>query len=167
MHMILLCNPTHKIAKDFFFVYESGGTGKTYLWRTLIARVRSQRKIVLSVASSGIATILLSGGRTAHSRFKISVNLDELSSYSVNKNSDLAKLIREASLIICDETPMAYRYRFETVDCTLNDILIFDDNHSENQIFGRKLFILGGDFRQTLPIVPKGRRETTVLVTIK
>ncbi|XP_071902732.1 uncharacterized protein [Coffea arabica] len=150
-----------------FFVYGSGGTSKTYLRRTLIARIRSQRKIVLSVASSGIAAILLPGGRTTHSRFKIPINLDELSSYSINKNSDLAKLIREASLIIWDETPMAHRYGFETVDRTLNDILRFDYNHSENQIFGGKLIILGGDFCQTLPIVPKGRREATVLATIK
>ena len=28
-----------------FFVYGSGGTGKTYLWRTLIAKVRSEKKL--------------------------------------------------------------------------------------------------------------------------
>ncbi|XP_021771182.1 uncharacterized protein LOC110735317 [Chenopodium quinoa] len=54
-----------------FFVYGSCGTGKTYLLNTLIAKFRSERKIVLSVASSGIATLLLPGGKTAHSTFKI------------------------------------------------------------------------------------------------
>ncbi|XP_076891440.1 uncharacterized protein LOC143542841 [Bidens hawaiensis] len=49
------------------FVYGYGGTGKTYLWNTLCASIRSQGKIVLSVASSGITSLLLSGGRTAHS----------------------------------------------------------------------------------------------------
>ncbi|XP_021761438.1 uncharacterized protein LOC110726294 [Chenopodium quinoa] len=38
-----------------FFVYGSGGTGKTYLWNTLIEKIRSERKIMLFVASSGIA----------------------------------------------------------------------------------------------------------------
>ncbi|WOH00400.1 hypothetical protein DCAR_0519759 [Daucus carota subsp. sativus] len=62
-----------------FFVYGSGGCGKTYMWRTLIAKLRSQGDIVLPVASSGIAATLLPGGRTAHSRFKIPIVLDEYS----------------------------------------------------------------------------------------
>ena len=50
-----------------FFVYGHGGTGKTYLYRTILAAVRSKGKIALAVASSGIATLLLPSGRTAHS----------------------------------------------------------------------------------------------------
>ncbi|XP_071913934.1 ATP-dependent DNA helicase PIF1-like [Coffea arabica] len=150
-----------------FFVYGSGGTGKTYLWRTLITRVRSQRKIVLSVASSGIAAIFLPGGRTAHSRFKIPINLDESSSCLINTNSNLAKLIRETSLIIWDEAPMAHRHGFEAVDRTLKNILKLSENASEDCIFGGKLVVLGGNFRQILPIVSKGGREATVSVTIK
>ncbi|CAA0843023.1 Unknown protein, partial [Striga hermonthica] len=46
-----------------FFVYGYGGTGKTFLWRTLYAGLRSKGGIVLCVASSGIASLLLPGGR--------------------------------------------------------------------------------------------------------
>ncbi|WOH01927.1 hypothetical protein DCAR_0521313 [Daucus carota subsp. sativus] len=60
-----------------FFLYGSGGCGKTYVWRTLIAKLRSEGQIVLPVASSGIAATLLPGGRTAHSRFKIPIYLSE------------------------------------------------------------------------------------------
>nr|GEU50368.1 hypothetical protein [Tanacetum cinerariifolium] len=42
------------------------GTGKTFLYKTIIARIRSERKIVLAVASSGITSLLLPAGRTAH-----------------------------------------------------------------------------------------------------
>nr|GEW46731.1 hypothetical protein [Tanacetum cinerariifolium] len=45
-----------------------GGTGKTFLYKTIISRLRSERKIVLALASSGIATLLLPPGRTTHSR---------------------------------------------------------------------------------------------------
>ncbi|WOG92519.1 hypothetical protein DCAR_0311789 [Daucus carota subsp. sativus] len=63
----------------FFFVYGSGGCGKTFLWKTLISKLRSESMIVLPVASSGIAATLLPGGRTAHSRFKIPIILDDCS----------------------------------------------------------------------------------------
>uniref|UniRef100_A0A2N9EYQ4 ATP-dependent DNA helicase n=1 Tax=Fagus sylvatica TaxID=28930 RepID=A0A2N9EYQ4_FAGSY len=45
-----------------YFVYGHGGTGKTYLWKTLISCLRSQGQIVLAMASSGIAALLLPGG---------------------------------------------------------------------------------------------------------
>ncbi|CAH9103559.1 unnamed protein product, partial [Cuscuta europaea] len=48
-----------------FFVYGYGGTEKTFVWNTLSAAIRSKGEIVLNVASSGIASLLLPGGRTA------------------------------------------------------------------------------------------------------
>jgi hypothetical protein len=47
---------------SMFFIDAPGGTGKTYLLNTLSARLRSMNKIVVPVASSGIAAILLEGG---------------------------------------------------------------------------------------------------------
>ena len=38
-----------------FFVYGHGGTGRTYLYRTILAAIRSKGKIALAVASLGIA----------------------------------------------------------------------------------------------------------------
>ncbi|EOA19212.1 hypothetical protein CARUB_v100066440mg, partial [Capsella rubella] len=60
-----------------FFVYGFGGTGKTFIYKTLSAALRSRGSIVLNVASSGIASLLLAGGRTAHSRFGIPLNPHE------------------------------------------------------------------------------------------
>src|SRR5256885_9466971 len=54
-----------------FFIDGPGGTGKTFVYNSLLAYVRSKGDIALAVASSGIAALLLDGGRTAHSRFKI------------------------------------------------------------------------------------------------
>ncbi|XP_057246817.1 uncharacterized protein LOC130589392 [Beta vulgaris subsp. vulgaris] len=42
-----------------FFVYGYGGTGKTYVWKTLCAAARKMGEIVLPVASSGIVSLLL------------------------------------------------------------------------------------------------------------
>jgi len=59
---------TNKEGK-LFFVYGSGGIDKTFVWTTLLSHLRGQGKIVLTVASS--RSLLLLGGRTTHSRFKI------------------------------------------------------------------------------------------------
>nr|XP_043638232.1 uncharacterized protein LOC122609239 [Erigeron canadensis] len=67
------------------FIYGHGGTGKTFLWRTIISALRSRRKVVLAVAASGIAALLLPGGRTAHSRFKIPLDLTEQSTCHIKK----------------------------------------------------------------------------------
>jgi hypothetical protein len=58
------------------FVDGPGGTGKTYLYKVLLATIRSQKKIVVATASSGVAASIMPGGRTAHSRFKIPLSID-------------------------------------------------------------------------------------------
>ena len=62
-----------------FFLYGYGGTGKTFVYRALSSAIRSRGMIVLNTASSGIAALLLEGGRTAHSRFGIPIDADEFS----------------------------------------------------------------------------------------
>jgi hypothetical protein len=54
-----------------FFVDGLGRADKTFLYECLLNRVRSTSDIALSMASSGIAALLLEGGCIAHSRFKI------------------------------------------------------------------------------------------------
>ena len=49
-----------------FFVDGSGGTGKTYLYRALVATIRNQKKIVVATATSGVAASIMPGGRTTH-----------------------------------------------------------------------------------------------------
>ena len=41
----------------FFFVSGYGGTGKTFLWGGVVAWLRAHQKIVLTVASSGVAAL--------------------------------------------------------------------------------------------------------------
>lgn len=74
--------------------------------------------------------------------------------------------MQRASLIVWDEAPVDRRYAFEAVDRTLKDILRFADVHCSAKTFGGKTFLLGGDFRQTLPVVQKGSREDIVHASI-
>ncbi|GJS55282.1 putative DNA helicase [Tanacetum coccineum] len=63
------------------------------------------------------------GGRTAHSRIHIPLELDNESCCGIDVVSDLACLIREASLIISDEAPLQHRHAFEAVDRTFRDYI--------------------------------------------
>ncbi|XP_021769697.1 uncharacterized protein LOC110733937 [Chenopodium quinoa] len=149
-----------------FFVYGSGGIGKTYLWRALISKLRSENHIVLAVASSGIASLLLPGGRTTHSRFKIPFALNEYSCCNIDQGSDLAHLIEKASLIIWDEAPTAHRHAFEAVDRTFRDIMQLRHPTSMEKVFGGKVVVLGGDFGQILPVVKKVGRADVIDASI-
>ena len=142
-----------------FFVYGFGGTGKTFLWRLLSAAIRSRGEIVLNVASSGIALLLLQGGRTAHSRFGIPINPDEFSLCNLPPGTDAANLVKEASLIIWDEAPMMSKHCFESLDRSLVDIM----RSTEKKPFAGKVVVLGGNFRQVLPVINGGSRAEIVL----
>ncbi|GJW18900.1 helicase-like protein [Tanacetum coccineum] len=50
-----------------FFIDGPRGTGKTFLYKALLANVRSRGIIALATASSGTAANNMTGGRTAHS----------------------------------------------------------------------------------------------------
>ncbi|GJX36237.1 ATP-dependent DNA helicase PIF1-like protein [Tanacetum coccineum] len=81
----------HNKKGQFHFVYGPGGIGKTFLYKIIISRLRSEVKIVLAVASSGLLTA-----------------------------------------------------------------------DKWNKIFGGMTVLLGGDFKQILPVIPKGKRADIV-----
>jgi hypothetical protein len=137
---------TNKEGK-LFFVYSSGGIGKTFVWTTLLFHLRGQGKIMLAIASSGIASLLLLGGRTAHSRFKIPIDLHDESTCNITQQMKVAELVCKADLIIWDEASMMHHRAFEVVDRTLRDLMQLDDAHATEKIFGGKTVVLGGDFR--------------------
>ncbi|KAF8798910.1 hypothetical protein BYT27DRAFT_7104078, partial [Phlegmacium glaucopus] len=84
-----------------FFIDGFGGCGKTYLYQAICHALRAQHIIILCVASTGLACLLLPGGQTAHSMFKIPIDtLDSDSICSIPKQSLRADLLRMAQGII-------------------------------------------------------------------
>nr|XP_009796604.1 PREDICTED: ATP-dependent DNA helicase PIF4-like isoform X1 [Nicotiana sylvestris] len=136
-----------------FFIDGPGGIGKTFSYRALLATVRSKGYIALATATSGVAAYILPGGRTAHSRFKIPINTDDNVSCNISKQTSLACLIQDAKLIIWDEVSMEKKRMIELLDLLLKDLM------DSTILFGGKVVVLGGDFRQTLPVVRNGKKE--------
>ena len=142
-----------------FFIDGPGGTGKTFLYETVLHSVRSEPgRIALACAWSGIAAILLEGGRTCHSRFGLPVPMprEEVTS-SISAQSSRAEVLRRASVIIWDEAPMAPCEALEAVDMLLQQLM------ANALPFGGKVVVLGGDFRQVLPVMPHCSRDEVVL----
>jgi len=139
-----------------FFLNGPGSTGKTFVYNTVCHKLWGDGLIVLCVASSGIAAFLLSSGWTAHSVFKIPIDLHEDLTCSISKESALVSLIWATALIIWDEVTMQNRYAMEAVDRTLHDLL---DNE---QPFGGITVVFDGDPQQILSVVVKESREEIV-----
>lgn len=150
-----------------FFIDGPGGTGKTFLYHAILTKVRSESGIALATASSGIAATLLPGGRTAHITFGIPLNPNESSTCHFSKQLNAAKLLKDARLIIWDEAPMTHKHAFEAVDRSLRDLMSSVHSIYREFPFGGKVVVLGGDFRQVLPVVKKGRRPDAVAGSLK
>jgi len=114
-----------------------GGTGKTFLYRALLAKVHSQNKIAVATATSGVAASIMHGGS-----FKIPLTIDSDGYCSFTKQSGTATLLRTASLIIWDEVSMIKKQEVETLDNSMPDIMDRPDLP-----FGGKTVVFGGDFR--------------------
>ncbi|XP_028121647.1 uncharacterized protein LOC114318877 [Camellia sinensis] len=143
-----------------FFLNGGAGTGKTFLYNAIVLKCRSLGHIVITVVSSGITSLLLVGGRTAHSTFSIPLDVLENSICGFSKQSLQAELFRETKLIIWDEVPMQRRHCVEAVDRT------FRDTCDSEKPFGVITVVLGGDFRQILPVITKGVHEQIEIVKL-
>ncbi|EYB85550.1 hypothetical protein Y032_0296g1695 [Ancylostoma ceylanicum] len=138
-----------------FFIDGPGGTGKTYLYTTLYNIAMGQRRQVLCVAWTGIAANLLPRGRTVNSAFKLNM-ADGNRSSLMKRQQEEARQLMATDIIIWDEISMVPKCAIEAVDVLLRDIM------QNDRPFGGKLLIIGGDFRQVLPIVEHGQREEIV-----
>jgi len=143
------------------FIDGPSGTGKTYIENLILNVVHTCGDIALAITSSGIAALLLSEGRMAHSYLKISIALDYKSFCCICKQDDLRALICQTKLILWDEAPMTNKLAFEVMDRTLHDLT------DRNEPFGDIVFVMSRDFRQVLPIIPRGSHANIVSASIK
>lgn len=127
------------------------------MWNTLITTIRSKRKIVLPITSSGIGSLLLPCGWIVYSKFKIPVPFLESPICNIDKKDELAGLLKLTYLIILDEALMANRFLFEALDKILKYIM--SEHTMASKKIGGKVVFFGVDFRQILLIIPRGSRS--------
>uniref|UniRef100_A0A914YQP7 ATP-dependent DNA helicase n=1 Tax=Panagrolaimus superbus TaxID=310955 RepID=A0A914YQP7_9BILA len=144
-----------------FYIDGPGGSGKTYIYKTLWHLLRSLGKKVSTMAFTGIAAILLPEGRTNHKTLGLPVPIYTDSNSSIKPNTKQAKNLIETDVFIWDEAPMAPKYALEIMDRLLRDLTKIE------KPFGGKILLLGGDFRQLLPVRKNGTRSECVSLSIK
>lgn len=111
----------------------------------------------------GIAATILRGGRTAHSTLKLPLDLENIDNpvCNITPQSDKGQLLFKSSIIIWDEAPMIHKNGIEALNRTLQDIM------NNKKLFGGKIIVLSGDFRQILPVVTRGTKENEIFSCIK
>ena len=79
-----LINNNHKM----YFIDVPGGSGKTFLYKTLIYYILSIEKKVLSMAWTGIASVLLPRVMRSHRTFKLPLDLNNIENAFLKLESD-------------------------------------------------------------------------------
>lgn len=144
-----------------FFIDGPGGTGKTFIYKTLYYMLTGKRYKVKCMAFTGIASILLPNGRTSHKTFGMKVPLTPDSVSSIKPNSSKARLLAEIDIFLMDEAPMLPKYGLHSIDQLLRSI------GNSDLPFGGKVIVLGGDFRQCLPVQPRANKTELLDLSIK
>lgn len=72
-----------------------------------------------------------------------------------------AKVLQQCNLIVWDECTMAHKKSLEALDRTLRDL------RGNQRMFGGALILLAGDFRQTLPVLPRSTAADEINACLK
>jgi PIF1-like helicase/Helitron helicase-like domain at N-terminus len=139
-----------------FFLDGPGGSGKTFTYDTLYHNVTGMELKVACCASTGIAANLLPFGRTYHSTFGLGPNLNPTTVSGITIHSEAGKALRDTKIIVWDEVTMTPYYALDVIDRLLRDLT------NDQRPFGGKVVLLGGDFRQCLPVVKRGNRTKII-----
>jgi len=105
---------------------------------------------IIATAATGVASILLQDGQTAHSAFDVPLDLDPRSPVRLTAQSPRGIAIREASVLIIDEISMINKEVLHYIDKTVRSVCPINKRHLS---FGGKIVLISGDFKQLPPVV--------------
>ena len=142
------------------YVDAPGESVNTYVFNMLSAHLRHQNLKVACAAWTGIATTLMMCGCAVHSLLKLPVPVLEDSTCNVSRTSHHAELLRGVDLIV-DEASMMPSHALHAMDRCLQDIT------QDERPFEGKTVLLGGDFRQDLPVVPRAPPPVIIDICLK
>lgn len=155
-------DPTRK--DRLFYVNGPGGSGKTTLYRQIYEACRIEKLGAKCYATTGIAATLMIGGQTAHRGFGLPIVLDSKSESYLQYKLWMPSVreLKAVSVILIDEITMISKHALRVIDSFLRALMGSDKEHLKKENFGGKVVVVGGDFRQLLPVVPGGSKEDII-----
>ncbi|UYV80693.1 hypothetical protein LAZ67_19001416, partial [Cordylochernes scorpioides] len=80
---------------------------------------------------------------------------------NISSTSGQAQVLKSCRIIVWDECTMAHKHSLEALDRTLRDL------KGNNKLMGGILLLLAGDFRQTLPVIPRSTPADEINACLK
>ncbi|XP_069167102.1 ATP-dependent DNA helicase pif1-like [Procambarus clarkii] len=80
---------------------------------------------------------------------------------NISKASSMGKVLQKCKLIVWDECTMDYKKSLKAPDRSLKDL------RGNIRPFGNALILLAGDFRQTLPVIPRSTPADEINACLK
>ena len=157
----VMTDPSDRSAQRIFFLEGDGGTGKTFVYNTLIKYCAAIKKKVTSMASTGIAATMVLNAGTVHSTFYIANDVTMTTESKMPAHSIRAKELAATDLFILDEVSMLSQSVLSYVDKVLRDIT------NVNEPFGGKCLLLGGDWKQLPPVVKNASIPAIIHTSIR
>ncbi|PAV76155.1 hypothetical protein WR25_25064 [Diploscapter pachys] len=148
------------VTNGYVYIDGPGGSGKTYTYKTICYLLRGMGIKYKTCAWMGIAANLIPDGRTMHKTFGLPFEMDSQASSNAKSNNKIGRELVETQVFIVDEISMVPKFALEIIDRKLKELM---DN---DLIFGGKVFIIGGDFRQILPVKKKAGRNELVNLSV-
>lgn len=107
---------------------------------------------------------LLFGGKTVHFAFYVPNNVDSKTQPRLARDYNCAAILRASELIIIDEISTLHKDVFNYVNRTLQ--YLYDGTSNATVPFAGKVVVIGGDWKQTLPVV-KGQMYAQYVTSVK
>lgn len=125
--------------------------------------MKAKKLRVLPCASTGIAAELLIEGATAHRKFGVPNDVKGDTKPRIARHSSYAAVLDAAQAIIIDEVSMQDRWVLEYIDRELRAI----SSNYEDLPFGGKVIVLGGDWKQLMPVIPRANSDGQYARSVK
>jgi hypothetical protein len=143
-------DPKDYSVQRLFFLYGEGGTGKTFTYEDINSWCKTNKRHIINTASTGIAAQLLYGGNTVHSTFFVTNDVDSSTEPKLSRSTHTAEILRKAEIIIIDEISCLDNAVLGYVDKLFR--FLYKGQTRAEYPFANKIFILGGDWKQIMPV---------------
>jgi hypothetical protein len=149
--LLQMLNSDASTSQNVLAIIAPAGTGKTLFINVACQNLHRANITVMCVAASALAATLLPNGKTAHAALHIPIEIHHQS--YCNWDLPTSELLRRTAVIFWDEVSMVSD---DVVECVSRS---FCRLMNDDRMFGGKVVVFLGDFRQLAPVKERGNGE--------